>query len=227
MRHPSDEQLQDLAEGILEPGKEDELRGHLVSCTTCRQYVDALAELRRAAAGLAFDVAPPGGEWHRIEVRLREPRGSAIALAGSEAHPDVSPARPARTMSLVRAAGWVVAIGIGVGGLATGLRDGTDESPRDLSNAPTAALPSEVVSDAYAASIYELQLMLAEGAGRLEPETLQVIEENLQIIETALERAHAEIAGDPGSTMLTRSLNSLYDAKVRLLSAAVALSDPP
>jgi hypothetical protein len=76
----------------------------------------------------------------------------------------------------------------------------------------------------YDAAVAELERTLAEGRGKLDPRTLQVVEENLRIIDRAIEDARRAIAADPGNTWLRSHLAATMRRKVDLLRSATMLT---
>lgn len=214
MRHATNEEIQDLADGRIDAARAQELREHLEVCDACSAELRGIEELKELAMGLAVGSDPPEGEWERIHARITgvtrpmPSRASGRVPAGG-------------FFPLRRAAAWaLLAVAAGGGAIVFGSGDGP---------APAVEVaelgPAQSVDAAYAQSVYDLELIFEEGASQLSPETLAVIEENLAVIEEAVERARAEIEADPGSVALARSLDTLYGAKVRVLSAAVALAD--
>jgi len=73
------------------------------------------------------------------------------------------------------------------------------------------------------ATIADLERTLAEGRGRLAPETVQVIEHNLREIELAIEQCRTALAGDPASVYLNSHLADAQRRKLALLRRAAAL----
>ena len=76
----------------------------------------------------------------------------------------------------------------------------------------------------YDAAVAELERTLEDGRGRLDPRTLQVVEENLHIIDRAIEDARRAVAADPGNTWLRSHLAATMKRKVDLLRSATMLA---
>ena len=80
--------------------------------------------------------------------------------------------------------------------------------------------PSEV---AVAGEIRRLQLLLTERRGQLEPATVKIIEDNLAIIDAALNQARAALSRDPGSGFLNERFENTLQKKVQLLRTVAHL----
>ena len=76
----------------------------------------------------------------------------------------------------------------------------------------------------YDAAVAELEDALASGRGRLDPRTLRVVEQNLRVIDRALDEARRAVAADPGNTWLRSHLAATMKRKVDLLRSATLLA---
>jgi hypothetical protein len=90
------------------------------------------------------------------------------------------------------------------------------------STSRAAAVPtaSEI---AFAGEISQLQTVLSERRSQLDPETVKVVEDNLNLIDTAVKRARSALAKDPASGFLTRQLDNVLQKKVELLRTVALL----
>ena len=70
---------------------------------------------------------------------------------------------------------------------------------------------------ATAAEIAQLQALLRERRSELEPATVRTIEENLAVIDAALDQARAALAKDPASAFLNQRLEDTIQKKAALL----------
>jgi anti-sigma factor RsiW len=76
----------------------------------------------------------------------------------------------------------------------------------------------------YDAAVADLERTLEEGRGRLDPNTLAVVERNLNIIDRAIDEARRAVAADPGNTWLRSHLAATMKRKVDLLRSATMLA---
>ena len=108
---------------------------------------------------------------------------------------------------------------------------------RNADQAPTVATVSEedpvagtrfvsqpVVAHAdYVAAIQELDALLRNREGQLDPQTAQVVRRNMAIIDQAIRDAQAALSADPANGDLNRAVSTAYKTKINLLRRAVEL----
>lgn len=82
-------------------------------------------------------------------------------------------------------------------------------------SAPTQ--PADFGVQRYDAAIAELQASLDQRRSKLSPETIRIVEENLEIVDKAIADARAALAKDPASQYLNAHLASTMRRKVDLL----------
>ena len=95
-----------------------------------------------------------------------------------------------------------------------------DARPAEDAGGGTAPALAVVSNPRYDAAVAELEQALAEGRGRLDPRTLQVVEDNLRIIDRAIDEARRAVAADPGNMWLRSHLAATMKRKVDLLRSA-------
>lgn len=76
---------------------------------------------------------------------------------------------------------------------------------------------SGLAGQQYDAAIADLERILAEGRGQLAPATIEVLENNLAIIDQAIEEARSAIAEDPANLYLANYLTDTMRRKLELL----------
>ncbi len=64
---------------------------------------------------------------------------------------------------------------------------------------------------------------MLERRAQLDPETVKVVEDNLKLIDAAVQRARSALAKDPASAFLTRQLDNALEKKVDLLRTVALL----
>lgn len=89
--------------------------------------------------------------------------------------------------------------------------------PASAGGPETIRFASDLAGGQYDAAIADLERALAEGRHYLAPETVAVIEENLAIIDRAIEEARSALAQDPASIHLTNYLADTMRRKLELL----------
>ncbi len=79
------------------------------------------------------------------------------------------------------------------------------------------------VERAYDREVNQLQQLLNERRGELDPNTVQVIERNLRVIDDAIRQSREALQRDPASRFLNDQLNNALDKKIELLRSAAML----
>jgi hypothetical protein len=97
------------------------------------------------------------------------------------------------------------------------------ELPTGTDDVRFAALVEEM-EGAYGPAIRELERSLEEDRGNLAPETVEILEENLRIIDQAIRDALEALAADPGSSLAPSLLGGMYESKLQVLQQAVRLA---
>jgi hypothetical protein len=252
-RHPDPDLLAALAEAPHALGTEDRTRleAHLEGCLTCREEVRWIRELRDAAQDLPREVAPPPHLFEEVRSRIEAGEGGRAPRIGEA--PTVPTRFPVAwlsaaalllvalssglTLHLARggsdAPPPLVASGVegeAPGGHATTPASPTGNSegmaPRSGGTTHLAAHPSEVVGtleDAWGPTLALLETALLRGRSSLQPETLEVLDESLRVIDQAMAEARAALETDPASSEAARALNGAYENRVRVLQQVTSL----
>ena len=217
------ELLSDYLDHDLPRAEYDAVERHLATCTECRETLAGLVAVKARAASLV-DPPAPTDLWAGI--------ASRIGTAGSTR---VAPPRPAEVFELPKprrtwampqwvlaaAAFLVIAVGAawfvrtripasGTSQIAT--RGGTDASSAAFD-------PNQIETE-----IRDLQAALDRGRGKLAPETVQVLEDNLRIIHKALEDARTALAQDPANSDLKDYLAGSVQKKLDMVKRAAVLA---
>ena len=80
--------------------------------------------------------------------------------------------------------------------------------------------PVGVVDAQHDSAVADLQRALDQGRGRLDPATITLVQQNLTIIDRALEQARQAVVDDPGNSYLTSHLVETRRRKLDLLVRA-------
>ena len=104
--------------------------------------------------------------------------------------------------------------------------NGRNTSSADLQVRPDDARVETVgLADAqYDAAVADLENALKTGRGRLDSSTIAIVEQNLQIIDQAINQARQALVGDPANTYLSSHLVETRRRKLDLLRRATALT---
>lgn len=212
--HPDEAVLNALADGSLPRAEEARAEAHLRSCVACRAELRALREVVAEARDLPRGIAPPRDLWPGVRERIGGSRGG-------------SPARrwlAAAAVLLVAAGAGVTALlleGGDAGGPASSgdVAGGTPGAPRAVSPARPAS-----VGESYRGAVERLSGILERRGDELPPETRQVLERNLEIIDEAIAEAESALARNPGSPAAVRALDRSYRRKIDVLQRSARLA---
>ncbi len=208
------------------------VESHLAECAECARTLGELREVVARAGRLP--VRPPDRDlWAGVSAGIARESGRQGGVHGGWAAARVS----VRAWQLAAAAALVAAIS---GGLAWEItarwsaarHTGTarlEASRTDLPLATDAGANLQVhpvsLADAqYDAAVADLQRALEKGRGRLDADTIAVVERNLQVIDQAIAQAQRALAGDPANSYLNGHLVETRRRKLDLLRRAAALA---
>jgi negative regulator of sigma E activity len=85
-------------------------------------------------------------------------------------------------------------------------------------------VPANFADAQYNAAVTDLEKVLREDRGRLDPRTVQIIERNLQAIDDAINEARAALNNDPANPYLNSHLADARQRKLDLLRHATSLA---
>jgi hypothetical protein len=216
--HDMEERLNDHADGLLSLPERREVEDHLAACAGCREALDQLLRLHEDTAALPRSVEPARDLWPGIE----------SALEGAR---NVTPLRP-RTVPRPSVM-WRVALPAAAAVLLVALTAfvttrlvGPDaQRPGDvMQSAGFTSLQTFRAAEAdYRKTADDLLAALDQRREELSPETIAVVEENLNIINQAIHDAWAALESDPSQVGNGYLVASLYQKKVALLEQAIRL----
>lgn len=177
------------------------------------------------AAGLVLALASAGSVWMAL-------RGGADGVAGPVAVAPVEVTRDAPPVQVEEgpAVSPDEALESAPGPGAAGA-DPAGRAPRAGGTAPRRAAPalprtepsSRLVAfedPAYDAAVADLQAILEDGRDRLDPSTVQVLEESLSTIDAAIADARRALEADPANARLSTYLAGTKQRKLELLREA-------
>ena len=222
--------LSDYLAGELTAGERDELKAHLAACEECSATLDELRSVV-ARAQMLEDRPPIDDLWTGIAARIgsapavardvvdlteqrREKERRLIGRRFSFSFPQLAAASIA-LMILSSGTAWLF---VSAGGQPTGVAGREVPAPGMVSYEPG------VAERKYGTAIADLERVLAENRSQLAPETVQVIEQNLRIIDRAIFQARRALAADPSSSYLNDHLSRTMRQKLEFLQRATALA---
>lgn len=202
----------DYLDGRLDAEADASIAAHLDRCSDCSQELSELRELRKRAGALRRTIEPPRDLWPAIEGRINQQK---VVRARLRRH--VLVAAAVVILLLGSVAAYVV---------------GRAARPRLVDARPAAAAEAQRQLQAAFAELgvhdfersrAELVDALAARRHELSPETREVIDENLAMIDGAMARIADALGEDPNSELLMRQLAGAYQQQISLLERAVRL----
>jgi anti-sigma factor RsiW len=206
--------LSEYLDDELDAPERAAVEAHLQVCDQCRTDLQELAAVV-ARAGTLPDTPPDQNLWPEVERRIT-PR---------VLRPSFSTRRFAFTMPQLVAAG--LALMIASGGFVWVARMGGDRTdfPTVMGGQAPAVRPANFGDAAFDQAVADLQQTLEAGRGRLDAQTIRVVESNLAAIDRAIAQCREALAADPANTYLNRYLAETRQRKLELLRRATALVD--
>lgn len=192
----------------------------------------AAAALVVVSSSLTYLVTKGGGDSPARPVRVVEqPRDVPVAGStdeiGSPASSSVEPATAPSAEAEAKAAGATPPEAPAPKTVPTRQpsagRTNTRVGAAKTSLASTAVAPKSPSELAIAPEIAKLQQVIRQRRDQLDPATVRIVEDNLNLIDAAVKQAEAALARDPGSGFLTDQLDNALQKKVQLLRTAALL----
>jgi anti-sigma factor RsiW len=231
MNHPESSVLSELLDGALAPEGREEVEAHLEACGECSALLRDLFEVRRRAASLPVR-HPSRDLWPGIQAAIGERGGDSEVI---RLYPELSGEGKRRRRRGFRlsyfqaaAAGLVLALFSGaLGAFLTGGVGAEGDSgafgPPPWVEAVSLASPA---LETTAQEVVRLEDVLAEHRDQLDPETILILEKNLQVIDHAIQESLEALSADPGNAFLETHLARSVEAKVAYLREAMAFVVP-
>ena len=213
--HLSDNQIDAYAEELLDARARAEADAHLAGCAQCRDELAAIRSLLGAMRELPRDLDP--GVDLRPAIRASRER---------RAHADAR-ARWVRSLRVPLAAAAVLLVAVTAGVTSLVLADRESESRVEVSRGATGRVQFasfEEERSYYVRSADELAHVLAIHRSELSPETVALVEQNLEIIDRALGEAEAALLADSASPVVRDLIIATHEQKVEVLRWANELT---
>jgi anti-sigma factor RsiW len=218
--HPNELTLSEYVDRTLGRDEHAQVARHLETCEACRQLVDDLREITRAAAALDPSI-PPARVWTRIEKEIRSEgprpaegrRGKAQALAASWTY-------------LAAAAVLVLAVFIGVRFRPSSSPDpgaAVDAAAADAAAAEAVEAELKLAEAHYQKAISGLERIASTEKATLDAATASTLQKNLAVINQAIDESRAAVRAEPASQQAQHSLIENFKTKLALLQDTVAL----
>lgn len=207
------ERFDDYLDGQLDTSEREELKAHLAGCASCVDELEIVRNLRDSAAALPRSLEPPRDLWPGIAAEIGESKvvrgrfGRSAFLAAAAA---------VLVVSLVVTAYFVGRSQVTVATVSPAV---VEIGPSDVLLASFEGLGV----DNYSSRRAELLDALEGRSHELSPETMDVVMDNLQVIDQAMDRIAVALGEDPENEFLMKQLAGAYRRQIDLLQRAVRL----
>lgn len=198
--------LDDYVDGLLTSEVTADVEAHLEECQMCQEDVAALKSLAAAAAALPRGIEPQRDLWPAIDRQLDKASWRERSLWSMR-------------YALAAAAVALIVISSVLTTMFAPRGKGRGLSPETISLVMQWGAAERQYLVAFDALTEELELK----KGELAPETIELIERNLRIIEAAIQGSREALAADPSNREMIDMLASIYDKKLELLRQVTAL----
>ena len=225
MNCPHRSHIDDFIDGTLPPADARAFEAHLASCAGCTALVGDLRAIAATARVLERH-APPADLWPRIERSLAAVPPAAPAARRRFPMATVGWRPLAAAAVLVVLAGGIAWLGLRLMPAAPG---GPATAPAASATAADPALMQSVetqlklAEEHYANAIAGLDAIAQAEDSALDPQTAEVLQANLTVIDTAIGESRAALQTDPSNPLAQDSLFSALQSKVSLLQNTIAL----
>ena len=214
-----DERLDDYVDGVLAVADARAVEAHLASCAACREAARQTRQLLAHAAALPRAATPPRDLWPDVERTIAGERRFAGLFAWGQ--PMMLAAAAAIVLAVLAAVLWREAPASGVQTVAIPSASATLEPVSAVTVADPALAQAE---REYEAAATTLLAVLQQRRGRLAPEDLARVQDNVAVIDRALVEVREALAKDPVNPELNRMLVATHRKKVDVLRRVVRLS---
>lgn len=208
----------DAVDGTLGPAEQRDLDAHLATCARCRALADDFRTIRSVSHTLE-PLVPPPHVWNRIAAAVESDRRRWWAM---------TPLFSGWRAAAVAAFSVVVVAGIVWFARSTPSQQvpgAVTESAVTEDAGPDIDLETEMklAEDEYASAIAGLEEIAKTSSSELDPETADVLQANLVVIDQAIGESRAALETEPASEAAQESLFDALRDKVVLLQETVAL----
>lgn len=213
----------DFVDGQLGEDERREFELHLAACRGCRAAVAERHALQRAVADLPESIPPSRDLLPEVRETLRQ-RGRLPGTGVFATRPWLRWAGAAAALLVVGTIGWMVGRGREVPAIAGSPADSSTPSEIALASGDSAEIEFLDAEREYLEATARMLSLLEQRRDQLSPETARVLDENLALINDAIEEVHRAFAADPGDPRHGHALNALYRKKIETLWRASRLS---
>jgi anti-sigma factor RsiW len=214
------ERLSEYVDGTLAVEERRQVDAHLPDCEACASVVRELRVVAERASTLA-DRPPARDLWPGIATRIDVP-GEAEVINLSDVR-----ARRRFAFTLPQLVAASIALILVSAGGAQLVRQASPEQAAVAVQSGEPELMQVALGSAavqrYDHAVAELSQVLEAGRPRLDPNTVRILERNLQLIDGAIAEAMQAVADDPASVYFQAHLAETMQRKLAVMRQAADL----
>jgi hypothetical protein len=219
--HEFELELGDYVDGTLPPNRTGAVEAHVSGCARCRAIVADFTAIRGAARTLEPQM-PAAHVLTRIAAAVEQEhrhRGFDVATATRPWWRLATGAMAWRPL----AAAAVMLIVLG-GSTWLAFRQTTTMTISTATQVPTPQNTEvQLAEQHYSTAIGDLEKVTQTESGSLDPETVKVVQANLEVIDQAIGQSREALKSEPANRMAQNSLFDALKSKLQLLQDTVAL----
>jgi anti-sigma factor RsiW len=219
------DKLSDYLDGELSDQDRRAVAAHVAACAECARTLGELRAVVERAQNLA-PAEPSADLWKAVADRIAVESERPVAPFGTRRRFSFTwPELIAASVLLVLVSGWA-AVRMNRPAPTGSSADIQVRQPggADLQAGPD-IVPANFDDTEYDAAVADLQRALQSGRGQLDPATVKIVEQNLAIIDQAVDEARRALAQDPANGDLSGYLQETKRRKLDLLRHAAALAE--
>ena len=203
------DRLSEYLDDELSPMERASINAHLAECASCRATLDELRQVIARAQTLE-DSAPDRDLWRDVATRIRSTPHARVSVFRRMVTSRLS-------FTLPQLAAASLALMVLSGGLVWMAKSGDPRA--DFQPISAAPHRTDRADDALTA----LEKTFESRRANLDPDTVRVLEENLALLDRAIEDCRRALVDDPADPYVSAHLADVREQKLALLGRAATL----
>jgi len=208
--------LDDFVDGLLPERDRSRLEAHLTGCDSCRRDLAALQAMLDDAAALPTEIDPSKDLWSAVKSQIGEERSVPSRLSFFN-----------RPKYVLAAAALFVLVTAGSLLLPRMIERGMGSIEWMMTEWQIGQITTAAMERQYLGAIEELSYAVAERRAAVPESALDMIDQNLRVLDDAIEESRNALWNNPSDRELQSILSTVYQQKVELLqwTAQIATSN--
>ena len=213
MTHPSYEELNDYADGLVDDVARSTIDAHLTSCADCATSVDAIKDLQLWAQSLPREMKAPADVWENVRAATIENSSAqrSRVLWGMRYH-------------LAAAAIVLLVVASSVTWYFARSQANSVAQQQRIANGQMQLAAYRDVEAEYTRAANDLMVLLRQRRSTMDTAVVRSVEENLRVMDDAINKARAALLSDPSNQDVAGILAATQESKLRMLRRAVVAS---